>query len=154
MNISLNLGCEIAKLTPPLEIENIQSRKFRCLQDDEPQNQPKSFKSNERPRRVVAARAPQVQPLLHEVGPSALPGPVQGLDWWARTLQRDSDGDCADGFLEETRNILVDKAGGPRKHRGPVMLQSKAKAAVPPSDRPRLAAVDRGMVIIESSRNR
>ena len=96
-----------------------------------------------------------VQPLLQEVGPSSGGGGggVQGLDWFRGALLRDSDGDCAHEFLEESRRHVADDSPPHKQPRPAAMLQSQTKAAAPARLRSPMT-VERGNVLLAAETQR
>lgn len=95
-------------------------------QDSEQPEAPAETKSSPHSSSLVP-----VQPVLREVPLGAAAAPVQGLDWYRRSLLEDADGDCANDFLEEPQKHHSDETSPAAKKLHMASLQSNAGNAVP-----------------------
>lgn len=100
------------------------------MQDDEEQ-QPQDTKPAPSSHRRQGHVVPRIDPLLREIPPGGKAAPIQGLDWFRKSLLEDADGDCATDFLEESQPEPSDDRGPAAKKLHLAALQSHKGKALP-----------------------
>lgn len=69
----------------------------------------------------------KIEPLLRDIPPGGKASPVQGFDWFRKSLLVDADGDYANDFLKESQMKLTVNRGSAAK----TVLQSHKREAFP-----------------------
>lgn len=87
------------------------------LQDAE--EQPQATKPVPISHRRQGHLVPRIDPLLREIPPGGKAAPIQGLDWFCKSLLQDEDGDYATDFLEERQTKPSERQTKPSGGRGP-----------------------------------
>jgi len=74
---------------------------------------------------------PKIEPLLQDIPPGDKAAPVQGFDWFRKSLLVDADGDYATDFFKESQMNLSNNRGSAAKNIHVEVLQSHKGEALP-----------------------